>query len=45
MAQADACANLGERKNEINDELAEVEASLKSFLTTLNGGKVSYEKR
>jgi hypothetical protein len=34
-----------ERKNEISEELAEVEDLLKGFLTSLNGGKVSYEKR
>ena len=34
-----------ERKNEINDELAEVEGILKGFLTSLGEGKISYEKR
>jgi hypothetical protein len=34
-----------ERKNLINEELAEVEESIKSFLRSLNGGKVSYERK
>lgn len=34
-----------DRKKEINDELAEVENSLKEFLTSLQGAKISYEKK
>ncbi len=34
-----------ERKIEIRQELAEVEDLLKVFLTSLNGGKVSYERK
>ena len=34
-----------ERKNEINEELAEVEGLLKGFLTSLNKGRISYEKK
>ena len=34
-----------ERKSELNEELKEVEELIKSFLTKLNGGKVSYEKK
>jgi len=34
-----------ERKKEVGDELAEVENSLKEFLTSLQGGKVSYDKK
>jgi len=34
-----------ERKQELTDELAEVENSLKEFLLTLQGGKVSYERK
>jgi cobalamin-dependent methionine synthase I len=34
-----------ERKNEINQELAEVENILRDFLVFLNEAKVSYEKR
>ena len=33
-----------ERKKEAADELAEVENLLKEFLTSLHGGKISYEK-
>lgn len=36
---------LEERKNEIVLKLAEVEDILKSFFTSLNGAKVSYEKK
>ena len=36
---------LEERKNELVQELAEVEYLLKVFLATLNGGKVSYERK
>ena len=34
-----------DRKAEINEELREVEETLKGFLATLRGGKVSYEKK
>ncbi|MCW3105611.1 MAG: hypothetical protein JWQ09_117 [Segetibacter sp.] len=34
-----------DRKNEINEELSEVEELLKGFLASLNGGKISYEKK
>ena len=34
-----------ERKNEIGHELEEVEEAIKGFLTSLNGGKVSYERK
>ncbi|MDB5249084.1 MAG: hypothetical protein JWQ40_3478 [Segetibacter sp.] len=34
-----------ERKAEIHAELTEVEEVLKGFLTSLKGGKVSYEKK
>ncbi len=36
---------LEERKNELNEELAEVENLLREFLVSLNGGKISYEKK
>jgi hypothetical protein len=34
-----------DRKNEINEELAEVEGILKGFLSSLNNGRISYEKK
>src|SRR3954451_18921541 len=34
-----------ERKQELIDEIAEAENSLKEFLLTLQGGKVSYERK
>lgn len=34
-----------ERKKEVADELAEIENLLKEFLTSLQGGKISYEKK
>ncbi len=34
-----------ERKDEIGKELSEVEETIKSFLISLKGGKVSYEKK
>lgn len=34
-----------ERKKEIGDELAETESMLKEFLTSLQGGKISYERK
>jgi cobalamin-dependent methionine synthase I len=34
-----------ERKNEVNQELAEVETILKEFLDFLNNSKLSYEKK
>lgn len=34
-----------ERKTDMNEELAEVENSLKEFLTSLKSGKISYEKK
>ncbi len=34
-----------ERKKEIGDELAEVENSIREFLMTLQGGKISYERK
>lgn len=36
---------LEDRKNEINEEFSEVEELLKEFFTSLNGGKISYEKK
>ncbi len=36
---------LEERKNEISEDLSEVESLLKDFLMSLNGGKISYEKK
>ncbi len=36
---------LEERKNELNQELSEVEGLIKEFLMSLNGGKISYEKK
>ncbi len=34
-----------ERKKEIDDELAEIENTLKEFLLTLQGGKISYDRK
>jgi hypothetical protein len=34
-----------ERRVELNEELAEVEESIKGFLTILKGGKISYERK
>ena len=34
-----------ERRKEVDEELAEVENTLKEFLTPLQGGKISYEKK
>lgn len=34
-----------ERKKEVADELAELENLLKDFLTPLQGGKISYERK
>jgi hypothetical protein len=34
-----------ERKNELSQELSEVEGLIKEFLMSLNGGKISYEKK
>ncbi len=34
-----------ERKAELNDELAEVEKTLKDFLSFLKGGKITFEKK
>ncbi len=36
---------LEERKNELNQELSEVEGLIREFLMSLNGGKISYEKK
>ncbi len=36
---------LEERKNEISGELSEVESLLREFILSLNGGKISYEKK
>ncbi len=36
---------LEERKNELSQELSEVEGLIKEFLMSLNGGKISYEKK
>ncbi len=36
---------LEERKNELNQELSEVEGLITEFLMSLNGGKISYEKK
>jgi hypothetical protein len=34
-----------ERKKEVGDELLEIENLIKEFLTSLKGGKISYEKK
>lgn len=34
-----------DRKKEINEELSDVENSLKEFLSSLRGGKVSFERK
>lgn len=34
-----------ERKNEVNEELSEVENVLREFLLSLNGGKISFERK
>ena len=34
-----------ERRKEVNEELAEVENTLKEFFRTLRGGKISYERK
>ncbi len=34
-----------ERKAELNDELAEVEKTLKDFLSFLKGSKITFEKK
>lgn len=34
-----------ERKKEVGDELAETENSIKEFLTSLQGSKISYERK
>ena len=36
---------LEERRNEISEELTAVESLLKEFILSLNGGKISYEKK
>jgi hypothetical protein len=36
---------LEERKNELSEELAEVESLIREFILSLNGGKISYEKK
>jgi hypothetical protein len=36
---------LEERKNEISEELSEVENFIREFISSLNGGKISYEKK
>ena len=34
-----------ERKTQLNDKIAEVESTLKDFLSFLKGGKIAYEKK